>query len=396
MMKYFNIKTVTPLRMLGMLFLAATFLSISNYIFYWIYAPFFKTSCLRRSASAVEAYTTLSFDGFKGNLLCDTSTIASSGSRKESSTNPLLNEANDENSEGMFTYYAIKEKKYPMCPETPPDLGPVLNDPSMDAMKSFDRMYTDVKIGGIYRPPNCTARQSVAILVPYRSCKRGTNIKHLGTFLYMLHPFLMKQQLDYQVFVIEQANLSQRFNHGKLLNAGFTEVHRRRNYDTRFPCVIIHEPYIVPMNTRNLYRCTRYPKQLAVSVDRPHKKPYIPKFGGAFAISTEQFIGINGFSNTYWGSDGDYEDIYNRSERGIGKYTTIKNFELPVVRSSSVAKTLAPLHLIDGLTTLSYTVNNYEMKYVFTYLNISLEVDDTTMKIPFKSGKPEKNFEQYD
>lgn len=35
-------------------------------------------------------------------------------------------------------------------------------------------------------------------------------------------------------------------------------------------------------------------------------------FGGAVAISAEQFISINGFSNNYWDNDADYEDLYKR------------------------------------------------------------------------------------
>jgi hypothetical protein len=44
--------------------------------------------------------------------------------------------------------------------------------------------------GGRYRPPNCTARHTVAIIVPYKD--REANLK---TLLLNLHPFLQKQQV---------------------------------------------------------------------------------------------------------------------------------------------------------------------------------------------------------
>ena len=56
-----------------------------------------------------------------------------------------------------------------------------------------------VVAGGQYQPPECTARQSVAILVPQRSRE-----KHLLYLLHHLHPFLQRQQLRYAIYVIQQ------------------------------------------------------------------------------------------------------------------------------------------------------------------------------------------------
>lgn len=52
---------------------------------------------------------------------------------------------------------------------------------------------------GRYQPPECTARQSVAILVPHRGRE-----KHLLYLLHHLHPFLQRQQLHYAIYVIQQ------------------------------------------------------------------------------------------------------------------------------------------------------------------------------------------------
>lgn len=52
---------------------------------------------------------------------------------------------------------------------------------------------------GEYEPSDCTARQSVAVLIPHRSRER-----HLLYLLNHLHPFLQRQQLHYAIYVIQQ------------------------------------------------------------------------------------------------------------------------------------------------------------------------------------------------
>lgn len=52
---------------------------------------------------------------------------------------------------------------------------------------------------GEYEPSDCTARQSVAILIPHRNRER-----HLLYLLHHLHPFLQRQQLHYAIYVIQQ------------------------------------------------------------------------------------------------------------------------------------------------------------------------------------------------
>lgn len=53
--------------------------------------------------------------------------------------------------------------------------------------------------GGVFRPPDCTARHRVAIVIPYRNRE-----EHLKLLLRNLHPILARQQLDYGIFVIDQ------------------------------------------------------------------------------------------------------------------------------------------------------------------------------------------------
>ena len=57
---------------------------------------------------------------------------------------------------------------------------------------------SSIQLGGHWHPSDCTARYRVAIIVPYRD-----RDEHLRIFLNFMHCFLQKQQLDYQIFLIE-------------------------------------------------------------------------------------------------------------------------------------------------------------------------------------------------
>ncbi|KAJ8712180.1 hypothetical protein PYW07_005022 [Mythimna separata] len=277
------------------------------------------------------------------------------------------------------------EKELENCPQLPPGLGPEVEDRSLLSMNfhyPIKAKMADVKTGGIYQPTHCKALQSVAVIIAYRGCKNC-----LSTFMNTLHTFLIKQQLDYQIFVVEQTNRSQPFNRGKLLNVGFTEATRYRK--DGFHCIIFHEPHIVPVDSRNLYRCSWYPRQLAMLVERPVKAPYLPLIGGAIAITPEQFLKINGFSNAYWGNDADYYDLYNRinisnynvesSLPHVGKYKTIRK-GLGLWTKSQYLTTPSPLYLLDGLTSLSYTVDSSELRRLFTYMQVNIDAVVETKK----------------
>ncbi|GBP88076.1 Beta-1,4-N-acetylgalactosaminyltransferase bre-4 [Eumeta japonica] len=89
--------------------------------------------------------------------------------------------------------------KLPLCPEMPPDLGPIEANKTEIELDVVERRFPEVRRGGRYRPRACAARHRVAIIVPYRDRQQ-----HLAIFLNHMHPFLMKQQIDYGIFIIEQ------------------------------------------------------------------------------------------------------------------------------------------------------------------------------------------------
>uniref|UniRef100_A0A5F7Z9Y7 Beta-1,4-galactosyltransferase n=1 Tax=Macaca mulatta TaxID=9544 RepID=A0A5F7Z9Y7_MACMU len=177
---------------------------------------------------------------------------------------------------------------------------------------------------GRYRPEECKALQRVAILIPHRNRE-----KHLMYLLEHLHPFLQRQQLDYGIYVIHQAE-GKKFNRAKLLNVGYLEALKEENWD----CFIFHDVDLVPENDFNLYKCEEHPKHLVVGRNSTgYRLRYSGYFGGVTALSREQFFKVNGFSNNYWGWGGEDDDLRLRVELHrmkisrplpeVGKYTMV-------------------------------------------------------------------------
>uniref|UniRef100_A0A672GVA7 Beta-1,4-galactosyltransferase n=1 Tax=Salarias fasciatus TaxID=181472 RepID=A0A672GVA7_SALFA len=156
---------------------------------------------------------------------------------------------------------------------------------------------------GEYEPPDCAARQSVAILIPFRNRER-----HLVYLLHHLHPFLQRQQLHYAIYVIHQAG-NVTFNRAKLLNIGYLEALKDYNWE----CFIFHDVDLIPENDHNLYVCEDHPKHLMGGRNSTRyqlSSPY--NFGGVTALTREQFFQVNGFSNSYWGWGCEDDDLYVR------------------------------------------------------------------------------------
>lgn len=78
-------------------------------------------------------------------------------------------------------------------------VGPVIVSKSPPSLSEMEKSLLEVKAGGIGRPADCVARHRVAIIIPFRD-----RPQHLQTLLYNLHPVLLRQQIDYQIFVVEQ------------------------------------------------------------------------------------------------------------------------------------------------------------------------------------------------
>ncbi|KAL7983415.1 hypothetical protein Chor_000291 [Crotalus horridus] len=121
-----------------------------------------------------------------------------------------------------------------------------------------------------------------------------------------------------------------KFNRAKLLNVGYLEALKEENWD----CFIFHDVDLVPENDFNIYVCGSQPKHLVVGRNSTgYRLRYQGYFGGVTALTREQFLKVNGFSNNYWGWGGEDDDLRIRVEMqkmkiirpspSIAKYTMI-------------------------------------------------------------------------
>lgn len=123
-------------------------------------------------------------------------------------------------------------------------------------MDEFEDKFKDELLpGGWYKPIECTATYKTAIIVPFLN-----EVEEVAIFLNNMHSFLMKQQIEYRIFLIKQ-NSNETFNRGMLFNIGFVEALKLNQWD----CYIFHDVNFIPMDNRNLYKCLYQPHHMAVS-----------------------------------------------------------------------------------------------------------------------------------
>ncbi|KAK5620673.1 Beta-1,4-galactosyltransferase 1 [Crenichthys baileyi] len=218
----------------------------------------------------------------------------------------------------------------------------------------------------------------VAIIIPFRN-----RHEHLHHWLYYVHPILIRQELDYCVYVINQEGDGV-FNRAKLMNIGFVEALKEDDYE----CFVFADVDLVPIDDRNLYRCSDHPRHLSVAID---KFDYIlsskTAFGGVSLLSKEQFLKVNGFSNTFWGWGGEDDDLYNRiifrgmsisrPDSQIAKYKMIKHgrdLHNEVNPKNAVKVQETPKNIdADGLSSLNYTVNEILRDMMYTFITVDVQ-----------------------
>ncbi|XP_053611191.1 beta-1,4-N-acetylgalactosaminyltransferase bre-4-like isoform X2 [Plodia interpunctella] len=274
---------------------------------------------------------------------------------------------------------SAEEKQKPMLPlcKLPSDLGPISLNKSDMKLEMVEKKYPEVHWGGRYSPPNCTAKHKVAIIVPYRNRK-----KHLAIFLNHMHPFLMKQQLEYGIFIIEQYGHKQ-FNRAKLMNVGYTESQKQK--PGRWQCFVFHDIDLLPLDLRNIYSCPRQPRHMSASIDvLQFQLPYEEIFGGVSALTKEQFWAVNGFSNKYWGWGAEDDDMAYRIQTmgyhvarykmSIARYAMLdhKKSAPNPKRYELLSKTLE-MFQSDGLSTLEYEVVQITHKHLYTHVLVNID-----------------------
>jgi hypothetical protein len=133
-------------------------------------------------------------------------------------------------------------------------------------------------------------KDKLAIIVPYRDRE-----KHLNVFVPHIHNFLKDKGIDYDIFIVEQAD-DRPFNYGKLCNAAVKEVGEEYTY------FAFHDIDMLPISDECDYGYPDVPTHLATNVEaHDNKLPYPQYFGGVVLINREDFERANGYSNEYWG-----------------------------------------------------------------------------------------------
>ncbi|XP_063385071.1 beta-1,4-galactosyltransferase 3 [Cydia fagiglandana] len=232
-----------------------------------------------------------------------------------------------------------------------------------------------IKDGGEYAPLECKPKFSTAIVVPYRD-----RAEQLRGFLIYMHMFLRRQLIHYRIFVIEQVD-SRPFNRAKLMNVGAVIAAR-----AGFPCLVLQDVDLLPLRPANIYACTKNPRHLSSSIDKfRFVLPYLDLFGGAIAITTKQYLDINGMSNEYYGWGGEDDDLYIRLEAhgltrcrfepGTSRYHMLTHRHEPRTNTHKVTKLLKNAKdrlKEDGLNSLQYTEVATVLHPLFTHIMVDL------------------------
>ncbi|XP_014214357.1 beta-1,4-N-acetylgalactosaminyltransferase bre-4 [Copidosoma floridanum] len=261
------------------------------------------------------------------------------------------------------------------CPSTPPNLvGHVAVSTSPPDLAEMEKAFAKVKQGGKGAPEECQALYRVAIVIPFRD-----RFQHLLTLLYNLHPMLLRQQLDYQIFVVEQEKNLQ-FNRATLMNIGFVEALKERPFD----CFIFHDVDLLPENDKNIYNCPKQPRHMSMAIDTfNYRLPYADLFGGVSAMRTEHFRLVNGFSNMFWGWGGEDDDMANRlkfHKLHISRYPKdIAQYKMLVHKKEKanpkrydVLKNGRKRFLTDGLNSLQYEILSKKKAKLYTWFLVRL------------------------
>ncbi|CAK9812937.1 Beta-1,4-N-acetylgalactosaminyltransferase bre-4 [Anthophora quadrimaculata] len=263
----------------------------------------------------------------------------------------------------------------PRCPLVSPNLvGPLAVNKSSPELAVIEKAFTEVKPGGRGCPSDCVARYHVAIVIPFRD-----RPQHLQTLLYNLHPMLLRQQIDYQIFVVEQKG-SGAFNRAMLMNVGYVEALKERSFD----CFIFHDVDLLPEDDRNLYTCPEQPRHMSVAVDKfKYRLPYADLFGGVSAMSRQHFRLVNGFSNVFWGWGGEDDDMANRIKAHglhISRYpANVARYKMLTHKKEKAnpkryeyLKTGKKRFSTDGLSNLQYELVDKQKPKLYTWLLVKL------------------------
>ncbi|KAL7287863.1 hypothetical protein TKK_0017928 [Trichogramma kaykai] len=332
-----------------------------------------STSNASSSSISISGPRASEASGAKNASSIESSAAGPTSNSKSSSDVNASNNGNNNNNNDDDDDEGSREP--PLCPAVPPNLvGPIAVSKSPPDLSAMEKAFARVKQGGRGAPVECRARYRVAIVVPFRD-----RFPHLMTLLYNLHPLLLRQQLDYQIFVVEQEGTGQ-FNRAMLMNVGYVEALKERPFD----CFVFHDVDLLPEDDRNIYNCPEQPRHMSVAIDKfLYRLPYSDLFGGVSAMTTNHFRMVNGFSNVFWGWGGEDDDMANRiKSRGlhISRYpANIARYKMLTHKKEKAnpkryefLKSGKKRFLTDGLANLQYEIMVKKRPKLYTWFLVRL------------------------
>lgn len=282
------------------------------------------------------------------------------------------------------------------CPEKPPKLVGYLDinfNHDAPSSEQLANRYSNLKEGGRFTPDECRPVNRVAIVIPYRN-----RDEHLRYFLEYMHAILQRQQLEYQIFIVNQVG-EDPFNRAKLLNVGFMEA--LKLYD--WQCFVFHDVDLVLENDKCLYRCPEMPRHISVAVDKfNYRLPYYSIFGGITSLSVDHMIALNGYSNKYWGWGGEDDDMYqrikwanykiSRPQPKLARFKMIKHLNekknAPNMNRFNLLKHVLDRMPSDGINSLKYRVMSIDLLPTHTMINVDLLYAESEAKGQAISNMP--------
>lgn len=271
------------------------------------------------------------------------------------------------------------------CRQKPIFIGREPVDETERKMEDLDKLFGNRSLpGGRFRPTGCQVVGRTAIIIPYRDRR-----KHLKLYLYNVIPKLIRQRIDFTIFVIEQSH-SSAFNRGMMRNIGFIEALKEGSFD----CFIFNDVDTIIEDDRNIFHCNQYRvRHLVSSISRyRYSIPYVTLVGGVIGFTKKQFERINGYSNLFfvWGAEDDdlferlVEDgiMIERPPDPIGTLTTLTHTADSVTPYRlKVWDAIEVYHKVEGLCSVEYTVLSREKWTLFTL--ITVDVDEERIKKQF-------------
>lgn len=244
---------------------------------------------------------------------------------------------------------------------------------SWDIPKKHSEFLPTGITNGSYSPENCKPLFSVAILVTYRNRQ-----SQLDIFIPYIHNFLRQQNIHYKIYVIEQQD-EKPWNKGTLYNIGAKQA-----ILDKFPCLILHDVDLLPLDLSNLYVCLKQPRHMSASIDKfRFVLIYKSLVGGVLAIMSDQYQKLNGFSNRYekWGGEDD--DFAGRIESHgfeilrfpphMSRYTMLKHKqEIKNANRHKIMAENAGRTEQDGLNSVQYETVSVKTHLLFTMIAVTL------------------------